>query len=172
MKAILLTLMLFPALAVAQSEQSALDASVQQLRDAVGTWSVTTEFLDEEGNVANSAEGSYHFEWVIEDRVISGYSEIPELDMRSAILFYVNESAENIEMVSVSKDGRLWVMTGPLGSETRYTQKFETQSGGEAQLRFTRFNVEQDSFESRMEYSDDDGATWKPGNHQQFRRED
>ncbi len=37
-------------------------------------------------------------------------------------------------------------------------------------LRFTRFNVAADSFESRMEYTDDDGETWKPGNHQTFHR--
>lgn len=170
MKLLAMILMLAPAMAAAQTETTPLDASVAQLRHVVGDWSVTTEFLNEDGTVSKSTEGSYRFEWVIPDRLLSGVSEIPEMDMRSAILFYVNESKGVIEMVSVGKDGRLWVMTGPLGEETRYTRKFATQSGGEAQLRFTRYNVAEDRFESRMEYSEDDGATWKPGNHQVFRR--
>lgn len=95
---------------------------------------------DEDGSVAQTAGGAYHFEWVVEDRVISGYSESPELDMRSALLFYVNEAKGTIEMVSVGKDGKLWIITGPLGEETRYTEKVATQSGDEGQLRFTRAN--------------------------------
>ena len=170
MKRLAVFLVVFPVVALCQAEPTPLEASVQQLRDAVGDWSVTTEFLNEDGTVANSAEGRYHFEWVIEDRVLSGYSEIPELDMSSALLFYVNERKGTIEMVSVGKDGRLWIMTGPLGSETRYTEPFPTQSGGEGQLRFTRFNVAEDSFESKMEYTEDGGETWKPGNHQVFTR--
>lgn len=170
MRILAIALLLVPAIVWGDEEQTPLEASVQQLRHAVGDWAVTTDFLNEDGSVANTAEGSYHFEWVIEDRVLSGYNESPELDLRSGLLFYVNERKGTIEMVSVGKDGRLWIMTGPLGSETRYSEKFTTQAGGESQLRFTRFNVQKDSFESRMEYTEDDGGTWKPGNHQVFRR--
>jgi hypothetical protein len=171
MKFLAMILMLIPAVAIGEGEPTALEASIQQLREAVGNWSVTTEFLNEDGTVSRSTEGSYRFEWVVEDRVVSGVSDIPEMDMRAAILFYVNEGKGIVEMVSVAKDGRLGIMTGPLGEETRYTQKFPTQSGGEGQLRFTRYNVGEDTFESRMEYTEDDGATWKPGNHQLFRRQ-
>jgi hypothetical protein len=61
-------------------------------------------------------------------------------------------------------------MTGPLGSETRTTRPFTSADGGESQLRFTRYNVKPDSFESRMEYTSDGGETWLPGNHQVFTR--
>ncbi len=61
-------------------------------------------------------------------------------------------------------------MTGPLGGETRMTQEYGTTGGGTGRLRFTRYNVSADAFESRMEYTDDGGKTWKPGNHQTFRR--
>ena len=37
-------------------------------------------------------------------------------------------------------------------------------------LRFTRYNVTPDRFESRMDYSTDGGATWTQGNHQVFVR--
>lgn len=162
--------LLFPVVAV-DADDGALDHSVQQLRNAIGAWAVTTEFLNEDGSVAQTQPGTYEFEWVVEDRVLQGHSHIPALDQKSGILFYIREKTGEIEMVSVGADGRLWIMTGPLGGETRYSQVFETRSGGEAQLRFTRFNVTDDRFESRMEWTEDGGASWKPGNHQVFVRQ-
>ena len=116
-------------------------------------------------------DGTYEFEWVVPDKVVRGKSEIPDLGSSAGILFYVSEKKKIIEMVSVGADGQLWTMTGPLGEETRTTQEFKSQDGKDSQLRFTRYNVAQDTFESRMEYTEDGGKTWKPGNHQMFRRQ-
>ncbi len=148
----------------------AMAIAIGQLQHAIGKWSVTTEFLNPDGSIARTVKGAYQFSWVITDRVVRGESEIPELKLRSAILFYVNEKRQVIEMVSVGGDGFLWVMTGAAGSEARTTQPFPTADGKTSQLRFTRYNVKPDSFESRMEYTTDGGKTWLPGNHQQFNR--
>lgn len=155
---------------LAQPETRALDHSVDQLRHTVGRWSTTTEFLRPDGSVARSVKGTYEFEWVVPDRVVRGRSEIPDLKQTAGILFYVNEAAKTIEMVSVGADGQLWTMTGPLGGETRQTQAFKTPEGKDGRLRFTRFNVTPDRFESRMEHTEDGGKTWAPGNHQVFER--
>lgn len=156
--------------AQAPREDAALRHSVEQLRSSIGRWDVTTQFLRPDGSVAKSVKGTYEFSWVVPDRVVSGRSEIPELGQASGLLFYVNEKARQIEMSSVAGDGKLWIMTGPLGGETRTTQSYKTDKGGVGRLRFTRFNVAKDAFESRMEYTEDDGRTWTPGNHQVFRR--
>jgi len=148
----------------------ALAASIEELRSSVGRWSVETEFLNEDGSTARSVTGTYEFSWVVEDRVLAGKSVLPELGQASGILFYVNESERKIEMVSVGSDGRLWIMTGPLGGDTRTTREFPTAAGGNGRLRFTRFNVSSEAFESRMEFTEDGGKTWKPGNRQTFRR--
>jgi len=166
----ILTLLLLSCSNPVRSETGALEASVEELRHTHGNWLVTTEFLNEDGSVANRVDGTYEFDWVVPDRVLQGRSSIPELDMISAILFYVRESDASIEMVSVGKDGKLWVMTGPVGGDSRHTRPFATQSGGEGQLRFTRYNVSEESFESRMEWTQDGGQTWVQGNHQMFRR--
>ena len=165
-------LLALPGTALTQepADDPALEHSVEQLRSAIGRWNVVTELLADDGTVARSLAGTYEFSWVVPDRVVSGRSEIPELHQASAILFYVNAAMRQIEMVSVGGDGRLWIMSGPLGGEERLTQEFETTGGGKGRLRFTRFNVSQDAFESRMESTEDGGATWKPGNHQVFRR--
>lgn len=154
----------------ADDDGTALGKSVEQLRGSIGRWDVTTEFLKEDGTPAKTVTGSYEFSWVIPDRVVSGRSEIQELKQVSALLFYVNEAKQKIEMVSVGADGNLWVMTGELGGEVRVTSEFPTASGGTGQLRFTRYNVLDDSFESKMEYTEDGGESWLPGNHQVFRR--
>ena len=158
------------ASAQAPAGTTPLDHSVEQLRSTVGQWAVTTEFLQEDGAVARTVEGTYEFEWVVPDRVVSGKSEIPELKQTAGILFFVNEKQSLIEMVSVGADGRLWEMIGPLGGEVRTTPEFKTADGGAGQLRFTRYNVSADAFESKMEYTTDGGQTWLPGNHQRFRR--
>jgi hypothetical protein len=64
----------------------------------------------------------------------------------------------------------LWVMTGALGDSVRSTPTVTLADGTRLQLRFTRFNVATDRFESRMERSLDEGKSWQPGNHQVFRR--
>ncbi|HEX9565522.1 MAG TPA: hypothetical protein VF981_16200 [Gemmatimonadaceae bacterium] len=156
--------------AQAAAEDPALRHSVEQLRTVVGNWNVTTDFLEDDGSVGRSERGTYSFHWIVEDRVVGGRSEIPAMNQASGILFYVNEARRVIEMVSVAGDGKLWIMTGPLGGEQRGTAEFRTAGGGTARLRFTRFNVQPDAFESRMEYSEDGGKTWKPANHQRFRR--
>jgi hypothetical protein len=78
--------------------------------------------------------------------------------------------AHTVEMVSVGADGHLWVMSGPLVGETRTTPVTPTADGRKMQLRFTRFNVQPNHFESRREVSLDGGESWKPGNHQRFVR--
>jgi hypothetical protein len=156
--------------AQAPEPDPALQRSVEELRTSIGSWAVQTDMLNPDGTVARSLSGTYVFSWIIEDRVASGRSEIPELGQISGLLFYINEAEHKVEMVSVGLDGRLWVMTGPLGGNVRTTAPYETPSGGTGMLRFTRLNVTADGFESRMEYSQDGGETWLPGNHQVFRR--
>lgn len=170
--AITLLLALSPMILAGQGPDSAtaVAMSKDELRRSVGSWNTTTEFLNPDGTIARSAQGTYSFRWVVEDRILSGESAIPELGMKSGILFYINEARRVIEMASVGTDGRLWVMTGPMGGASRTTPPFATAGGGEAQLRFTTFNVTLDRFESRMEYTEDGGKTWLPGNHQVFVR--
>ncbi len=157
-------------LAADPATPEALAIGVAQLRHSVGDWAVTTTFFAEDGSVANVVPGHYRFEWVVPDRVVAGRSDLPELGRSAGILFYVRERHAVIEMVSVGADGHLWVMSGPVDGETRSTPPTALADGRSMLLRFTRFNVSPDRFESRMETSFDGGQTWRPGNHQLFLR--
>jgi hypothetical protein len=165
-----LSFLVLPFAEASETPPIGFEAAVQQLRSAAGLWNVeTTQFADD-GAVARVACGTYRFDWIVPDRVLAGRSDIPDWKQASGILFYVNERRSTIEMASVGADGHLWVMTGPAGGETRSTPPTPLAGGGSMQLRFTRFNVTPDRFESRMEVSLDGGASWKPGNHQVFKR--
>jgi hypothetical protein len=153
-----------------ENRNKPLPRGVEQLRHVHGEWNVTTEFLNPDGTVARSVEGTYTFRWVVPDRVISGESRIPSLNQASGILFYVSEARGVTEMTTVGTDGRLWVMTGPIDGEVRTTPPTRMDDGTTMELRFTRYNVAANTFESKMEYSTDGGRTWRPGNHQLFRR--
>lgn len=144
--------------------------AVAQLRHVIGEWDVVTTFLKPDGMAAGSFDGSYTFEWVMEDRIVKGTSTIPQFKMASGILFFLRPATNEIEMVSVGPDGQLWVMTGLQNSETRETPVVDMPDGTTIKLRFTRFNVSADRFESRMERSTDGGETWTQGNHQVFLR--
>jgi len=168
--AAVLSLLAMPFAAASESPPSQLAAAIAQLRQMVGLWDVTTTQYGEDGEVAGVAAGTYRFDWIVPDRVLAGRSDIPEMKQASGILFYVNERRSTIEMASVGADGHLWVMTGPAGGETRTTPLTPLADGRSMQLRFTRYAVTPDRFESRMEVSLDGGESWKPGNHQLFVR--
>jgi len=168
--AAILSLLAVPFAEAGESPPSQLTAAVAQLRQAVGLWDVTTTQYGEDGAVAGVAAGTYRFDWIVADRVLAGRSDIPEMKQSSGILFYVNERRSTIEMASVGADGHLWVMTGPAGGETRTTPPTPLADGRSMQLRFTRYAITPDRFESRMEVSLDGGESWKPGNHQLFVR--
>ncbi|NNC72313.1 MAG: hypothetical protein HKN78_05490 [Sphingomonadaceae bacterium] len=159
-----------PAIAQEIHPDPPAEAAVEQLRQAIGLWDVTTEFIRENGSVAGAAEGQYRFGWIVPDRVVQGMSTIPEWNQASGILFYVRPSTDEIEMVSVGADGRLWTMTGPETGEMRTTPNVTMADGTTLMLRFSRFDVQPGSFRSRMEMSNDGGQTWRLGNRQHFRR--
>jgi hypothetical protein len=174
MKRLLTTFLLIvavPAISEIQQDPApAPSSALAQLRHIAGNWRVQTRFRQQDGSETKPFAGTYRFEWVIPDALLRGVSEIPELGQRSAIMFYHRPVKGEIEMVSVGADGKLWVMTGRDGSESRETTDLPTTDGGTMRLRFTRFNVTPDRFESRMEWSTDKGASWTTGNHQVFAR--
>lgn len=168
--AVQLALFAVASAVAAQTEPETISPAVEQLRHAAGLWDATTEFLDTDGSVAHSVEGTYEFDWVVPDRVLVGRSGQGDPSRAAAILFYYQESENMIGMASVGADGHLWVMTGSADEEVRSTPATPMADGSTVQLRFTRYNVGPDSFESKMEYSTDRGESWAQGNHQLFRR--
>ncbi len=160
-----------PALAQAAPPPTPNPVAVEQLRHAIGTWDAETDFFGPDGALLGTGKGTYIFQWVIEDRIVSGVTTIPAWNQTAAILFFLRPKDGEIEMASVGADGMLWRMIGPDDSEVRTTPNVTMDDGTTMMLRFTRHSVTPDSFESTMEISADGGATWRLGNRQRFVRQ-
>ena len=168
--AAILSFLVLPLAEAGEMAPPALASAVQQLRQAAGRWNVTTTRYAENGAVAAVATGTWSFDWVVPDRVLSGRAVIPDWNQSAGMLFYLNERLITLEMAQVSADGQLLVMSGPAGTETRTTTTIALPDGRRMLQRHTRYGVTADRYESRMETSYDGGASWKPGYHQLFVR--
>jgi hypothetical protein len=168
--AAILSFFVLPLAEGAEMAPPSLASAVQQLRQAAGHWNVTTTRYGENGAVAGVASGTWHFDWVVQDRVLSGRAMIPDWKQSAGILFYVNERRSTLEMASVDSDGQLLVMSGPAGAEIRTTSAIALPDGRQMLQRYTRYGIASDRFESRMEKSYDGGTSWKLGHHQLFVR--
>jgi hypothetical protein len=168
--AVLLAFLVLPFAEATEMAPAPLASAVQQLRQAAGHWTVTTTRFAPDGAVAAVAAGTWHFDWVVPDRVLSGRAVIPDWKQTSGMLFYLNEQRSTLEMASVGADGQLLVMSGPAGAETRTTAAIPLPDGRRMLQRYTRFGITADRFEARLETSHDGGLSWKPGHHQLFVR--
>ena len=160
-----------PALAQETSAATTpVPPAVEQLRHVIGAWDVETDFIGPDGAIRATVPGRYEFSWVMPDRIVSGWSELPSLNQKSALLFFHRPTDRKIEMASVGPDGHLWRMIGPEDGETRTTTDQTMADGSSMMLRFTRHDVTPDRFRSFMEISGDGGKTWRLGNRQRFDR--
>jgi hypothetical protein len=109
------------------------------------------------------ATGTWSFDWVVPDRVLTGRAVIPDWNQSAGMLFYLNERMYTLEMAQVGADGQLLVMTGAAGTETRTTEEIPLPDGRHMMQRHTRFKVTADRYEAKLETSYDGGQSWKPG---------
>jgi hypothetical protein len=173
MKAIAAAILSFLVLPLAHASglaAPALDAAVEQLRQAAGRWNVTTTRYADNGSVAAVATGTWNFDWVVPDRVLSGRSVIPDWSQSAGMLFYLNERLITLEMAQVGPDGQLVVMSGPAGAASRTTAAVALPDGRRMLHRHTHYGVTRDKFEAKLETSYDGGQSWKLGFHQLFVR--
>ena len=78
---IALSFLLLPGAAAQALDTPRLDVAVEQLRQAAGRWNVTTTRYADNGAVAAVATGTWSFDWVVPDRVLSGRSTISGVEM-------------------------------------------------------------------------------------------
>jgi hypothetical protein len=168
--AAILSFLAIPAALASEMTPPALASAVQQLRQAAGRWNVTTTRYADDGAVSAVASGTWSFDWVVPDRVLSGRAVIPDWHQSAGMLFYLNERQFTLEMAQVGADGQLIVMSGPAGAEMRTSAAVALPDGRRVIQRHTRYGVSADRFESRLETSYDGGTSWKPGFHQLFVR--
>lgn len=165
-----LSFLVMPLAQASELAPPALDAAVEQLRQAAGRWNVTTTRYADNGAVSGVATGTWSFDWIVPDRVLSGRATIPDWSQSAGMLFYLNERLVTLEMAQVGSDGQLLVMSGTAGAATRTTAPVALPDGRRMVQRHTRYGVSADRFQAKFETSYDGGQSWKLGYHQLFVR--
>lgn len=110
----LLSLLILPLAEATEAPPPEHSAAVQRMRQAAGRWNVTTTRYAENGAVTGVASGTWSFDRVVPDRVLSGKAVIPDRNQSAGMLFCLNERLFTLEMAAVGADGQLIVMSGPL----------------------------------------------------------
>jgi len=144
-----------------QSKITELPEEAQKRLDYhIGEWSVHIEFLDSAGNVTRTAEGTDISRYLIDSTVV----ELTTIDDGNNIskgwIFY-NIKEQKYYLVSVSSEGDLWILKGGLDQYVITSDPREQLNGKTVQIRFTHYNIEENSFEAIMEYTIDGGKTWR-----------
>lgn len=168
--AAVLSLLFFPLAQASELAPRGIDAAVEQLRQAAGRWNVTTTRYADDGSVAAVASGTWNFDWVVPDRVLSGRAAIPDWSQSAGMLFYLNERQFTLEMAQVDSDGQLVVLSGPASTASRTSTPVALPDGRRLVRRHTHYGVTRDQFEAKLETSYDGGRSWKLGYHHLFVR--
>lgn len=144
------------------------EEAVQRLRQLHGRWQFQTEYLNAAGEVTGRTSGTEEVEWLVEDRVLGMTSRLDGDRVGSRAMWFYDRTTLEFTLVSVNgSTGELWVLGGDLD---QWQIRSRVTPPGSAQIRFTHYDVEQDSWRALMEYSTDGGDTWLPGFRQVFSR--
>ena len=136
------------------------DEARKRLVYAVGEWSVRTEFLDPDGKVRSVEESTHEAHFSIPGRLVELTSRTPSTGTGVAWLFY-NVQEGMFYLTSVDRSGDHWVMTGGLDRYVLTSRPKALEDGSTLTARLTTMNMTADAYETRMEVSLNDGASWK-----------
>ena len=150
--------MMFAA-AVAQESRDP-DPAKKHLEYHLGDWETKTVILDPDGNELQTFEGMESCKYTIDGVVLELTTKVPDLDHISKAMLFYNATDKKILLLSVDQTGDYWFFSGDPGGGVLTSQPRKQEDGRELMLRFTRSNMADDSFETLLEYSTDNGGTW------------
>ena len=145
-------------------------AARERLEHALGRWHVRADFYDSQANVVRTVEWENEAHYVIEGRLVLLTHDAPSLGMLSKTFLYYGQDDGKLHLVDVNQNGDLWLLSGDQDGSVIRSQPKKRADGHEIVIRFTHENVEPDSYEARMDYSLDNGKTWRLSQRQYLTR--
>ena len=142
----------------------------QRLDHIIGSWSFRTDFLDRNGGVRRSVEGTEKAVYILEDRVVE-LTTVVNGSMSKGWLFY-DQAQKVFRLTSVDARGDYWSFSGGLDAYVITSEPRRQANGRELTLRFTHQAIEENSFEAVMETSIDGGESWWTRSRQYLKREE
>ena len=145
------------------------EAARHHLDLLIGTWDARWEWLDETGEVAGVETGTETFSFLIEDRVVRLHTVVEGRPAPSEALLFYSFEDERLHLVSVDRDGTLWLLEGPEDGSVLTSESKTGRDGRPLTIRFTH-GEEDDALTAVMEMSRDGGETWRVGFRQHMVR--
>ena len=130
----------------------------------VGTWDVTYEFTDKNGN-ARRDRGQVHYSWILDGKALqeiwtSASEDKDPQPFGTTINFYDRKRQHWTAVWVYPAEGMTLIMTGG-EVDGRFVLTGFDESG--ALQRWSTNVVQSDSIVIRLDISNDDGKTWRPG---------
>lgn len=159
-----------PLFAQAQPKNTEIPEEAQKRLDhMIGRWLLKTDYLDRNGEVRRTVNGTEEAKYIIDKRVVELTTTIQNTNSKGWVFYNINE--QKFYLTSVDSSGDLWILSGGLDAYIITSQPKKQPNGREVTIRFTHSNIQEDSFEAVMESSIDGGQTWWTRYRQYLTRE-
>ena len=145
-------------------------AASEAMRELVGQWSSRWDYLDTTGAVVGSAEGVEDVSWSIPGRLLEMRTAIPARGQESRAWVFYSIPQRAMFLTSVDAQGDLWILRGDSAFHQITSIPHPAGNGRMMIVRFTHTRESPDVLRALMEYSFDQGATWRAGFRQELRR--
>ena len=166
---LLLGLVISPCLARQTAAEYPAEAK-NRLEHIIGKWQSRWEYLDSTGAVVGSITGSEEAKYLIGEQVVEMTTVVPARNSTSKAWMFYNQNEQKFYLTSVDAKGDFWLLTGGLDQYVIVSQPKRQPDGRDMIIRFTHSNIQHDSAEALMEYSFDDGKSWRTGFRQYLTR--
>ena len=140
-----------------EPEQRAL----AKMKQDVGDWDCRWEFLDETGDVSETAHGTQTMSFVIEDAVMQIIMDVPEMKTQGVTHRFFDPLRQKLFWISVDNHGDQWSFIEEFDGQPSHSLPHLDSDGSTTYLRFTAIRETLDAVDVLMELSTDE-KTWKP----------
>ncbi|MDP6042642.1 MAG: hypothetical protein QGG64_29090 [Candidatus Latescibacteria bacterium] len=148
-----------PLFAQNQPKKTSIPEEAQKRLDhMIGKWHIKTDYLNPNGEVRRTVEGTEEAKYIIDKRVVELTTTVQNSYSKGWVFYNINE--QKFYLTSVDGNGDLWILSGGLDAYIITSQPKKQPNGREITIRFTHSNIQEDSFEAVMESSIDGGQTW------------
>ena len=141
---------------VESQEDQRQHRATQRMGKDNGVWDCRWEFLDPEGNIASTAEGTQAFKFVIADRVQQILINVPSMQMESVSHRFYKPDDRSIYWISVDINGDLWTFVESIDTNSAKSLPHKNADGTVTHLRFSSLRETENESDVLMESSNDD----------------
>ena len=135
--------------------------ALAKMKQDVGVWECRWEFLDDNGQIASTAQGVQSMSFIIDDAVMQVMMDVPDMKIQSVTHRFFDPLRQKLFWFSVDNHGDQWSFVEEFDGKPSHSLPHLDAEGTTTHLRFTALRETADEVDILME-SSSDKKTWKP----------